>query len=308
VRGATDFGGVRLAWARDREGARVSVAELDPARRRERAPFACPGCGEPLTPRLGAVRARHFAHRPGSGCPLTAPETALHWNAKERLLALCEEAFAGRRSVRLLGRCPRCRRAVPDELLSFGDSAASEALAGALRCDVLVFRAGRPSLALEVRVSHAVGGGKEAALAALSLPALEIDAREEWLREVDGAAEVVPCRTLGFPPCAACQALARAQAGREQGGEAAAVAELEAYRARGLLGPAPGRPVERPPPFAGSDRERLSRAFRCGDCGGKALHFGERVVRHACAGRGHRTVAWRGYDGAIVELAWWKRK
>jgi hypothetical protein len=178
-RGGGPAGGVRLAWARDREGRRVQAAELDPARRCERAPFACPGCGEPLTPRLGAVRARHFAHRPGSGCPLTAPETALHWNAKEKLLSLCEEAFAGRLRVRLLARCPGCRRPDPEFLHSLGDSAASEGAAGSLRCDVLVLRRGRPSLALEVLVSHAVDGAKEAALAALGLPALEIDAHDE---------------------------------------------------------------------------------------------------------------------------------
>ena len=74
-----------LGWAKDREGRRVSVATLDAARRRARAPFACIGCGEPLIARLGSIRARHFAHRPGSRCPLTRPESALHLNAKERL-------------------------------------------------------------------------------------------------------------------------------------------------------------------------------------------------------------------------------
>lgn len=309
-RGLGPAGGVRLAWARDRDGLRVSAEALDPARRRERAPFACPGCGEPLTPRLGKVRARHFAHRPGSACPLTAPETALHWNAKERLLALCEEAFAGR-EVRLLARCPGCRRLVPDTLVSFGDSATSEGSVGALRADVLVLRRGRPSLALEVRVSHAVDPAKEAALAAAGVPALEVDAREEWLREAGGAAEVVPVRSLGFPRCGACQAADRAQAGRAEGGEAAAVAELEAYRARGLFGPPPGRAAEDPPPIGERDRARIARAFACAACGGEgpgALDFGVRLVRHPCPRGDVRPVAWRGYDGRLVELTWWKRK
>jgi hypothetical protein len=121
---------------------------------------------------------------------------------------------------------------------------------------------------------------------------------------------VVPARTLGFPPCASCQATERARAGRAQGGEAAAVAELEAYRARGLLGPPPGQPVASPAPIGKADRVRLSRAFRCGACSGAGatLDFGERLVRHACPGRDPRPVAWRGYDGKLVELTWWKRK
>ena len=86
--------GVKLAWARDRDGLRVAAAALDPRRRRERAPFACPACGEEVLARLGPMRARHFAHRPGSRCPLTAPETALHLDAKLRLLDLCREAGA----------------------------------------------------------------------------------------------------------------------------------------------------------------------------------------------------------------------
>lgn len=308
MRRATKFGEVRLGWARDREGRQVAVEELDPRRRGARAPFTCPGCGEPLVARLGAVRARHFAHRPGSPCPLTAPETALHWNAKERLLRLCEQAFSGERVVRLLARCPGCRRPVPGTLDSFGDSATSEGAAGCLRCDVLVLRGGRPALAFEVRVTHAVDDSKERALAALSLPALEVDAREEWLRDgEDGAAEVVPSRTLGISRCGRCAAGERAASERLLGGDAAAVAELEAYRARGLLGPTPGPAVADPPPLSPWERRKLSAGFHCGHCGGQALGFGDRIARHACPGRDARAVAWRGYDGTLVVLTWWQR-
>jgi hypothetical protein len=41
-------------------------------------------------------------------------------------------------------------------------------------------------------------------------------------------------------------------------------------------------------------------------CGLGTLAFGNRVVRHACPGSAPRAVAWRGYDGALVEMRWWK--
>jgi len=296
-----------LAWARDRAGARVHVGDLDPRRRGERAPFACPRCGEEVLAHLGRVRARHFAHRPGSRCALTSPESALHQNVKERLLWLCGEAFAGRRRVLVAARCPGCRRPSPVDLRDVGDAASEEGAVGPLRADVLVTRRGRAALALEVRVTHAVEPEKEKALASLEVPAAEVDAREEWERE-EGAGTVVGCaRSLGFPPCPACAAGSRAQAERERGGEEAEVAELEAYRARGLLGPRPGHLVEDPPPFTPRERSGLEGAFRCPECGGRSLAIGDRMARHACPGGAARAVAWRGYDGSLVEMEWWRR-
>jgi hypothetical protein len=206
---------VLLAWALDRERRRVHVSALDPRRRGDRAPFACPGCGEPVVPRLGAVRARHFAHRPGSTCPLTRPETALHLNAKERLLFLCAEAFAGRLRVRLGARCPGCRREAPLDLAAVGDAASAEGSVGALRADVLVTRGGAPALALEVRVTHALDPAKEEALAALSVPALEIDAREPWEEEPPG--EPSGAARPGGPPPLVGVRVARTVAGRAAG-------------------------------------------------------------------------------------------
>jgi len=319
---ATSKREVLLAWALDREGRRVPAASLDAAGRRARRPFRCLGCGEELLAKLGPVRARHFAHRPGSTCPLARPETALHLNAKERLLWLCGEAFAGRLRVRLGARCPRCRRTAPLEVAAIGDSAAPEAALGSLRCDLLVSRGGKPALAFEVRVTHAVDEAKEAALARLGLPTLEIDAREGWEQALPHATPgagphgvpdgvLVACsRTLGMPPCSACATQARAEVGRALGGEEAALAELEDYRARGLMGPPPDRPIAAVPPWSETERAGLARSFRCPDCGSQDLAFGDRIVRHACGEAAlspARTVAWRGYDGAVVQLAWWQK-
>jgi ribosomal protein S27E len=361
---------VQLAWARDRDGHKVHVARLEPKDRKSRAPFTCLGCGDVLVPHLGRVRARHFAHAPGSQCPLTAPETALHLDAKEKLLALCEDAFAGRRAVTVLARCPGCRRPAPLDLGAEGDRAVAEGAVGALRADVLVLRGGAPRLAFEVKVTHAVEPEKEAALAAAAVPAVEIDAREPWLEEpadAPGESRVIVVRSLGFAPCAGCTTQARAAADRGRGGEAAEIAELEAYRARGLFGPSPrsgGGPGGRaggaghrspagdaagaghassggaggaghaaPAPRRGAGHERtdspdgaghtvpdgeapldegqrteLAARFRCPECGGQQIQFGERIARHACPGAAPRPIAWRGYDGVLVELSWWRQR
>jgi predicted RNA-binding Zn-ribbon protein involved in translation (DUF1610 family) len=296
--GGARGGAVLLAWARDRDGAKVDVRTLDAKARHARSPFACLGCGEELVPRLGAVRRRHFAHLPGSVCPLTAPESALHLDAKERLLALCADAFAGASRVTLLARCPTCRLPAPRDLAALGDAALAEGAIGALRADVLVLSRGRPALALEVRVTHAVDPAKEAALATAGVPVLEIDAREAWERPGEGGIALAPARSLGFPPCRSCEALARADAERVKGGEAAEIAELEIYRARGLFGsnlaPAEGL-------------EAVARRFRCPECGARDVVRGEAILRHACPGATARPVAWRGLDGAVISLAWWRR-
>ncbi len=299
---------VLLAWALDREGRRLHVNALDPARRRERAPFHCLGCGESLVARLGKERAHHFAHPPGSTCALTRPETALHLNAKERLLELCALAFRGELLVTLGARCPGCRRPAPVALATAGDAALAEEAVGSLRPDVLVRRGGTPVLALEVRVAHAVDPAKEQALAALGLPALEIDATEPWEEEGPGGVKVVVARTLGLGRCPSCQATARADAGRASGGEDAALAELEAYRARGLMGARPGPLLASAPRLGDAARAELAARFSCPSCGARTLLFSEAIARHRCPGEAERPVAWRGYDGALVELGWWKAR
>jgi len=157
------------------------------------------------------------------------------------------------------------------------------------------------------------------ALAAAGVPAVEIDARDAWERPGPGSlVEVVVHRSLGFPACPACQAQARAEADRALGGEAAQIAELEAYRARGLLevttrgrrrAAGVGRaqlPVASPE-LSVREVTGLRSRFHCPDCGRDALLLGPRLARHPCPGHGERPVAWRGYDGRLAELRWWKR-
>jgi hypothetical protein len=135
---------------------------------------------------------------------------------------------------------------------------------------------------------------------------VEIDARTEWEVEQAGLVNIACARGLGLARCAACDVGARVDEDRLRGGEDAEVAELEAYRARGLLGPPPGPLVAVPEPLGPVDRAGLSQEFRCPECGGTGLRFGDRLARHACPGGALRAVAWRGYDGALVRMSWWR--
>jgi hypothetical protein len=192
------------------------------------------------------------------------------------------------------------------EIAVLGEAAALEGAVGTLRADVLVTRGGHAALALEVRVAHAVEAGKEDALAGLGVPVAEVDAGAPWER-LEGPATVIECcRTAGFPPCPSCATRARSEAGAGGGGDEADRAALEAYRARGLLGPPPGRPIAGDPKLTIEDHERLRTTFRCPECRSGSLLPGERVVRHACPGADPRAVAWRGYDGALVSMRWWQ--
>jgi hypothetical protein len=299
---------VLLAYALDGAGNRVHVDELDPSKRRARAPFRCLGCGEELLPHLGRIRARHFAHRPDSVCPLTAPESALHFNAKVRLLELCRLAFSGERKVILEARCPRCRRQEPQDLAGLGDGAILEGMAGRIRADVLVTRNDEPALVMEVLVTHGLDDEKEHSLTELASPTAEIDARDPWESERAGAIAIACHRSFGFTLCSSCESEERSALGRSAGGEAGMIAELESYRTRGLFGPRPGRPLSQTTPFSPEEVRQLTDRFGCVHCGGSQIEIGDRIATHACAGRSSRAVAWRGHDGALVVLEWWRRR
>lgn len=297
----------------------MRASTLAPKARARRAPFTCLGCGEGLILHYGRIRAPHFAHRPGSVCPLTAPETALHFDTKERILALCEDAFAGKRQVQALRRCPSCRQVVPLDLGALGDRSKSEGAIGNLRIDVLVSRGSHPVLAIEVRVTHAIEAEKEASLRDAQVPALEVDAREEWERLVAGGVDIVCARSIGFPPCPACEASAWAEREVLKGGEATEIAELEGYRSRGLLKLTswPGAPGADPSaPVTIAELAELEARFTCPDCGSRTLEPGMRIVRHTCEFSGEasgarsagRPVGWRGYNGSLITLGWWQRR
>jgi hypothetical protein len=65
--------------------------------REDRDGHTCITCGEPLTPRLGEINAKHFAHRAGSECAggYGAAETVLHHMGKRFAAALGKVLLSG---------------------------------------------------------------------------------------------------------------------------------------------------------------------------------------------------------------------
>ncbi|MEQ1634039.1 MAG: competence protein CoiA family protein, partial [Planctomycetota bacterium] len=67
------------------DGALWDVSEFAHLSRKDRPTALCPQCGRSTILKLGKVRAHHAAHKKDDACAATAPETALHLNAKFHL-------------------------------------------------------------------------------------------------------------------------------------------------------------------------------------------------------------------------------
>ena len=154
-------------------------AHLPP--RRRPASF-CPICIAPVTLKLGTRNRHHYAHEPDSVCAAASGEGALHLAAK---LLLAEALGGGGDNLslrRVCARVPgevarvRCAEGPLETLPLAWDTVEIERSLPSLRADLMLTLQGRPVLALEVRVTHAVDERKSAALKVLGIPWLEIDA------------------------------------------------------------------------------------------------------------------------------------
>lgn len=142
------------------------LAHLAPA---ARPPAFCPECGEPVILRLGEVRAYHVAHRPGSTCGLTAPETAIHFNTKMHVARQLD----GAHRVELVTDC-RADHPRPVLAQAWDRIEVERRLACGLRPDVSFWRGGQMIAGIEVYVSHAVEEMKGKRLEGLGVPWVEI--------------------------------------------------------------------------------------------------------------------------------------
>jgi len=137
-------------------------------------PFACPGCGDPLTFRAGEVRARHFAHRATGIC---TSETVLHATAKRLVAESVDLWRAGRRETPVtVRRCATCNRSfnrpIPE---SVTHAVVERQLASGRVVDVALLGADDIVVgAVEVFVAHAVDESKAVDLG--SLPWVEVAA------------------------------------------------------------------------------------------------------------------------------------
>lgn len=162
---------------------------------RRRPPATCPECTRPLTLKLGRVRRHHAAHAPGSLCPATQPETALHVNLKLHVAAQLASSM-GQGSELHIRRCcvgaasQPCDSVRDDVWLRDWDEVAVEARVASgdrhNRPDIVLLRAGRAIGAIEVLVSHAVSEQKAELLARARIPWVEVRASESLCDSVSG--------------------------------------------------------------------------------------------------------------------------
>ena len=122
----------------------------------------CPGCSHPLVAKCGKVRVHHFAHANGSDCA-TGRETALHLAAKQ---VITDERGIYLPALSAPGAAAGLQRLSKVEL---------EKAIGAIRPDALVELKSGLTVAVEIKVRHAVDAQKRAKLNAMGLPAVEFD-------------------------------------------------------------------------------------------------------------------------------------
>jgi len=211
---------IALAWALV-DGQRVSASSMVGVDPEKRPAAVCPCCSEAVTWKAGTVVTPHVAHRPGSSCAVTNPETAAHWNAKYRLAERlnagepltfdvpCEDCgYLCRASINLAEVGVESRL---QYLWSFRDDvwdlffhapnqvrAEVERAVGNRRVDVALVCCDRVIAAIEIKHSHAVDEQKRRDLAEHRVPWIEVSSSDvdapviESLQE-DGTRLSVTC-------------------------------------------------------------------------------------------------------------------
>jgi uncharacterized protein YlaI len=188
------------------DGQARHVSEFAKFPPKSRPAALCPECGERVVLKLGSTgrRAHHAAHKPGSVCAITNPESALHLNCKihiYRQLLLGRELYIRQACAGWVvpkmgefggGQC-QCRgeRSRPCLWLEAWDGVGVERHVGTRKPDILFYRNGTPVAAIEIYATHAVDEWKRAELKELGIPWLEVKA-DERIYQPDEYGETEP--------------------------------------------------------------------------------------------------------------------
>lgn len=160
-------------FALDRNNEIIDILALSKNRQPELQSFACIACGNPLIPRLGNIREKHFAHHPGAAC---STETYLHKLAKEIFYRRYTFCLANKIplfvKIDTLKTCDTCLPATGKACtfnqtpIVFGlapeyNEISVEGCFGRLRADILLHSTEKKDyIAVEVKVAHSISQEK----------------------------------------------------------------------------------------------------------------------------------------------------
>lgn len=216
-------GTASLAWVRTADGVQhVSTWAHLPPRKRPRntkgmpPDVVCPVCERPVIIRIPKAKVHHAAHAPGDVCPVTQPETALHFNLKCLIAAELRSAAAAgtplvvqdtcvvgswgvswdrrydslppqgihRSEWLAAGQCPEIRQRV---WIETWDRVELEHRVGSVEAsripDIVLYNGDQIVGAIEVFHTHAVDDEKAAILAALEVPWIEVRTDERLIAQ-----------------------------------------------------------------------------------------------------------------------------
>ncbi len=217
-----------------------SMVGVDP---RDRPRVRCPECDDLLTFKAGerGIVTPHVAHRSGSACAATNPETAAHFNAK----MLLTRVLTTRGTLRLRTKCYRFGHHVEDDWhVPAWQRAEAEFRVETRRPDVAVFGEGDAVVgAVEVLHTHRVDRRKASDYAASGLPWVEFRAEHVLAWDGNGAlpVEAADAETLRElnRSCARCPKPAPAEAPEVIAARRALILEANALRAEIAARPLP---------------------------------------------------------------------
>ena len=175
---------IQLAWALV-DGRLTHISAFRDVPRGQRPTAVCEACRVELIMKLGPIRAHHYAHRSNCHCPLTSPETARHYNTKHTLASKLRATA----SLSVVTKCTYSPTRTPCSAdLTYvaaegWDAVHVETLIHPVRPDILLLTKGAPTLAIEVRATHAVSEAKAASLLELGISWIEVVAgspSDDW--------------------------------------------------------------------------------------------------------------------------------
>lgn len=174
------------SFAMDKDG---RIRSVDEVARGLACECFCPSCTDAVMARQGEIREWHFAHAGDSHCD-GGSESALHLAAKQLLLesgGLTVPEIRVRAEVRLPdGRVGKGEAYRPGRWIDFQTVEAEKAI-GTIRPDIVAV-VGNSMLFVEIAVTHFVDTEKQAVLASLGVPTVEIDLAtfqcEKWTWEL----------------------------------------------------------------------------------------------------------------------------